>query len=151
MSSHAEQPGATIRRARLGDFSRVYRTVRASFAGEHVDPLDVLLALCLPWVSVLLAEVGREPVGTTFVIPGVFSPVTWIATVGVTPPYRRQGIARALLVAAERATRQARLRLEVYADNFGAIALYESLGYHPLRHYRDAWDRRERIEMEKVR
>jgi ribosomal protein S18 acetylase RimI-like enzyme len=144
------QPGATtLRRARLNDWVRVYHAVRASFAGEPVDPFELLVALLLPWVTFLVAEAGGQIVGTTIVMPGLFNPHTWISTVGVIPAYRRRGIARELLLAAERASSRPRQRLEVYADNAGAIALYTQLGYRELRRYDG--DGRRRIEMEKMR
>jgi ribosomal protein S18 acetylase RimI-like enzyme len=138
-----------IRRARVGDWGRVYRTVRASFRGELVDPLDVLVMLLLPWVRVLVAEDGGELVGTTIVIPAPLSRSALISTVGVIPAYRRQGVARALMAAAERAADGRRLRLDVYADNAAALALYRSLGYRERQRSRGRPGGRERVEMEK--
>jgi ribosomal protein S18 acetylase RimI-like enzyme len=144
------QPGAVpLRRARLTDWVRVYRAVRASFSGEPVDPLELLVALSLPWVTFLVADSGGQIVGTTIVMPGIFAPSTWISTVGVVPGHRRRGIARELLLAAERASPRPRLRLEVYADNAGAIALYTELGYREVRRY--SGESRARVEMEKMR
>lgn len=55
-----------------------------------------------------------------------------ILSLGVHPGFRRQGVGRVLLRQAEAAARSislARIRLEVRADNLGAIALYEAHGY----------------------
>jgi ribosomal protein S18 acetylase RimI-like enzyme len=126
--------------------------VRGSFSGELVDPFDLLVALLVPWVKVLVAEVEGQVVGTTIVMPSVLWPTAWVSTVGVLPAYRRRGIARALMLAAERMTSRRRLRLEVYADNAGALALYTELGYRQIRHqHSDGFSRRERLELEKTR
>jgi len=58
-----------------------------------------------------------------------------IQTIAVAPSHRRQGIARALLLEllVEAGRRRAReVFLEVRADNPGAIALYEALGFEHL-------------------
>jgi [ribosomal protein S18]-alanine N-acetyltransferase len=58
-----------------------------------------------------------------------------ILTLGVAPAYRRQGIARVLLVdffARARAVGATRVVLEVAADNPPALALYQSLGFERL-------------------
>jgi ribosomal protein S18 acetylase RimI-like enzyme len=142
------RPGATkLRRARLPDWWRVYRAVRASFTGEFVDPFELLVALLFPWVTFLVAEAGGRIVGTTIVMPALFGPTTWISTVGVIPAYRRRGVARELLLAAERVSSHPCLRLEVYADNAGALALYSQLGYRQLRV--NTGEGRPRVEMEK--
>ncbi|MEO8502738.1 MAG: N-acetyltransferase [Acidobacteriota bacterium] len=55
-----------------------------------------------------------------------------ILSLGVHPRFRRQGVGRVLLQQAEAAARSiglVRIRLEVRADNLGAIALYEAHGY----------------------
>ena len=145
------QPGAAvpIRRARLADWRRATRAVRASFGGEVVDSLELLVALLVPWITLLIAEEGDQVIGTTLVVPNAFSSTTWIATVGVIPTCRRRGIARALLLAAEQVSPRPRLRLEVYADNAPALALYAQLSYREVA--RHAGDGRVRVEMEKVK
>jgi ribosomal-protein-alanine N-acetyltransferase len=53
----------------------------------------------------------------------------WIATIGVLPEYRRQGVGAALLQAVEAGTDLLRIKLNVRASNLPAIRLYENLGY----------------------
>jgi ribosomal-protein-alanine N-acetyltransferase len=55
-----------------------------------------------------------------------------VLTLGVTPPARRTGVAKALLAAALGAARQAGVEacfLEVAVDNAAAAALYDGLGF----------------------
>jgi ribosomal-protein-alanine N-acetyltransferase len=57
-----------------------------------------------------------------------------ILTIGTAPEARRRGCARALMATAHAEARRRGARamfLEVAADNHGARALYESLGYRP--------------------
>lgn len=66
-----------------------------------------------------------------------------VATLGVRPEVRRQGIAQALLaelVEAARARGCPALLLEVRADNAGAIALYERCGFVALTTRRGYYD-----------
>ena len=58
-----------------------------------------------------------------------------IYSIGVAARFRRRGLARSLVAAAEKdAVRRGRkaMRLEVRADDRGTIALYESSGYRRI-------------------
>jgi len=60
----------------------------------------------------------------------------YLSNIAVAPKQRRKGVARALMAAAEEASRargMAGVQLHVYLDNAGAIELYEDLGYVELR------------------
>ena len=56
--------------------------------------------------------------------------LAWIATVGVLPEYRRQGIGSALLIAVEEQIGMSSIRLSVRVSNRPALNLYDRLGYH---------------------
>lgn len=67
---------------------------------------------------------------------GLRGPDAWIGGVGVVPPERRRGTGRALMDAVHEAARSrgaTRVWLEVIVENTQAIALYERLGYRPVR------------------
>jgi len=103
----------------------------------------------LPTLRVLVAEVdaadgedGTEVAG--FAVASVVAEVSELQRIAVDRPYRRTGLARALLhrvceVAAEAGAE--RLLLEVRADNAGAIAFYEAELFREVgrrrRYYRD--------------
>jgi len=55
--------------------------------------------------------------------------LAWIATLGVLPDYRRQGIGAALLRFCEQALTVPLIRLSVRAKNAAALALYQDMGY----------------------
>ncbi|MBQ9228186.1 MAG: ribosomal protein S18-alanine N-acetyltransferase [Eubacterium sp.] len=70
----------------------------------------------------------------------IFSGEGYVTNVAVLPPYRRQGIARALIKRAME-NELAFLTLEVRESNTPAIQLYASLGFEPVgkrpRFYRE--------------
>jgi ribosomal-protein-alanine N-acetyltransferase len=68
-----------------------------------------------------------------------------VLTLGVTPPARRRGVARALLAVALPAGRDlgaSAVYLEVAVDNEAAIALYERLGFRRAGLRKSYYDRR---------
>ena len=91
--------------------------------------LDLIAVLTLPNVVRLKAIVDFEMVG--FVAGDIRSRdgLAWIATIGVLPEYRRQGIAAALLQACEGELGELTIRLSVREGNKPAICLYEQFGY----------------------
>jgi len=70
--------------------------------------------------------------------------LAWIATIGVLPEYRRQGIGAALLQACEERLTLPRIRLMVRISNQVAIQLYRRTGYHQAsvwpHYYQDGED-----------
>ena len=86
---------------------------------------------------VFLADVGGEVVGHA--VSFAFEEGAYVAMLGVTPPWRGRGIAKALLrrSLAELASRgKPDARLEVDAQNpYGAVALYEGVGMAVHRCY----------------
>jgi ribosomal-protein-alanine N-acetyltransferase len=70
--------------------------------------------------------------------------LAWIATIGVLPEYRGQGIGSALLRACEERIELPRVRLNVRISNEGAIRLYKNKGYRDVgawpKYYQDGED-----------
>lgn len=111
----------------------------------HVSQIAALEVLCFsePWsensirselsndLSLWLVALDGDKVAAYVGSQSVLGEADMM-NVAVDPGYRRQGIARALLIALEEALRAKAvscLTLEVRASNEPAIALYESLGY----------------------
>ena len=112
---------------------------------RHIPALTELEALCFPapWTADNLAEELDNP-QAHFLVAEQDGEVCgylgvqeicgegYIANVAVFPPYRRQGVATALLTAAVESARTrgcAFLTLEVRESNAAAVRLYESLGF----------------------
>ena len=116
--------------------------------GEDSWPLwDLIAVLTLPKVVRLKAvvevkaadkegdKVEEKMVGFIAGDPHPREGLGWIATLGVLPEYRRNGIAAALLEECEKEMTQPRLRLSVRRSNESALALYKKFGYQMV----DIW------------
>ncbi|ADJ41740.1 AGL071C-Ap [Eremothecium gossypii ATCC 10895] len=83
----------------------------------------------------------RDPAGRlacfiSLLLPGPADPVLYILELHVAAPFRRRGLAAALLDAATRTARAAgltRLELTVFTANRPALALYARAGFRPRR------------------
>ncbi|MEQ8193281.1 MAG: GNAT family N-acetyltransferase [Rhodospirillales bacterium] len=91
---------------------------------------DIAEILAMPGAFGLIASVADAPAG--FILARGAGGEGEIVTLGVLAPYRRRGLAGALVRAAEEALGQAgadRIFLEVAETNAAARALYRALGY----------------------
>lgn len=96
----------------------------------------------LPTVAYLVAVDGAEVVGHA--VTSVAGDIAELQRVAVLPPYRRQGVARALLehvLSAVVRTEADRVLLEVREDNAPALGFYAALGFTEVdrrrRYYAD--------------
>ncbi|MBQ3133195.1 MAG: ribosomal protein S18-alanine N-acetyltransferase [Clostridia bacterium] len=112
---------------------------------RHVPALVELEAVCFPhpWTAAGFAEELHNPLAVFLVaeqdgaVAGYmgFHDVVgegFVTNVAVFPAFRRQGVAAALISAAQAICRErgiARLALEVRESNAAAIALYERFGF----------------------
>ncbi|MBI4731814.1 MAG: GNAT family N-acetyltransferase [Chloroflexi bacterium] len=113
----------------LRDFAALRRIEHACFPKDAWPLLDLLAVLTFPDVIRLKAVVDGQMVGFIAGDLRRTEGLGWIATIGVLPEYRRQGIARALLLECERQMNTSRFRLCVRMENTEAIRLYEEEGY----------------------
>jgi ribosomal protein S18 acetylase RimI-like enzyme len=130
--------------ASLRDIGSLRQIEHACFPKDAWPLLDLMAVLTWPEVIRLKAVVDGRMVGFIAGDPRRTEGLGWIATLGVLPEYRRQGIARALLRECEKRLQIARLRLCVRLDNTGAIRLYEQEGYTRVgtwtKYYNDGGD-----------
>jgi ribosomal protein S18 acetylase RimI-like enzyme len=130
--------------ANLRDLVPLRHIEQACFPKDAWPLLDLIAVLTWPDVIRLKAVVDGRMVGFIAGDPRRTEGLGWIATLGVLPEYRRQGIGRALLLECEKRLNTARLRLCVRLDNSGAIRLYEQEGYSRVgtwtKYYNDGGD-----------
>jgi ribosomal protein S18 acetylase RimI-like enzyme len=93
--------------------------------------VEQVVACSLPQV---MAVVNDQVVGFCDIMPNPAKGFTHVGRLGmgVRSEWRRQGIGRKLLDACLSLARNAgieKVELEVFADNFGAMGLYDSLGF----------------------
>jgi ribosomal protein S18 acetylase RimI-like enzyme len=134
---------ARIEPTGIRDFRALNTLVKACFGRDAWTWLDVFEALTFPGTVRLKAIAGENIVG--YVIGDRRSTqLGWIASIGVHPKARRQGLGRRLLMAAERALDTPRVRLTLRTSNQPAYRLYVALGYERVdvwkRYYRDGED-----------
>jgi ribosomal-protein-alanine N-acetyltransferase len=138
--------------ATIRDLGSLRRVEQACFPADAWPLLDLIAVLTWPDVVRLKAVVENSMIGFIAGDPRPSENISWIATLGVLPDYRRQGIARLLLVTCEESLPTARIRLCVRTLNAAAIQLYESAGYNRLdiwqKYYNDGGDA---LVMEKIR
>lgn len=126
-----------VRPATPLDFQRIVELERVCFEGELAYSRRQLHYLVFSAHSTTLVEEAEGVVrGFVIVLFRTGSSVAGIETVNVDPAFRKKGIGRRLLAAAEKEVRRKgaqRIRLEVSVTNHAAVALYESAGFRKVR------------------
>jgi ribosomal protein S18 acetylase RimI-like enzyme len=122
----------TAERARLINAAYADYYVPLQVASDQVTRMDQAYDVDL--ARSVIAVVGAEAVGLTLL--GRRGARGWIHSVGTVPPWRRLGIARAMVAQVVCAAAEAgveELYLEVLTQNTPAHRLYTSLGFRPAR------------------
>ena len=147
MTSSKRRAAVKLRRGRRSDLDALVALeceIFASrvFAGHIISRAGFRRLLASPSAAFILAQAGikagakaraqRQLAGYILVLYRADSGAARIYSVGVAAPFRRRGLARMLVQAAEKAAiarRRKAMRLEVRADERGTMALYVSSGY----------------------
>lgn len=136
--------------ATLRDLNHLRKLENTCFEKDAWPLFDLIAVLTFPDVVRLKAVKNGQMVGFVAGDPRPSQGFSWIATIGVLPEYRRQGIARDLLHACEAQLKTPRLRLSVRASNQAAITLYEQEDYRTTDIWKGYYDDGENaIVMEK--
>jgi ribosomal-protein-alanine N-acetyltransferase len=140
---HFETSPYQIVPANWRDLNTLRQLEKVCFPQDAWPLLDLIGVLSFPNVVRLKAVHNEQMIG--FVAGDQKSTALgWIATIGVLPEYRRQGIAVALLQDCENQMNVATIRLSVRLGNTGAIRLYENFGYQRVdfwpKYYQDGTD-----------
>ncbi|MEI8131648.1 MAG: N-acetyltransferase [Leptolinea sp.] len=138
--------------ARLSDLNALNHLEKVVFKEDAWPVVDLITVLLIPGAIHLKAQAGKNIIGFICAEENLLERNASITTVGVHPAYRRQGIARSLMKSIEERIARKIIRLCVRVSNYGALDLYEELGYHKKRtrqrYYADGEDA---FEMEKLR
>ena len=131
-STAAAIPGsrATIEPATWRDLSALRTLEQVCFPQDAWPLWDLIGVLTFPNVLRIKATVDGHMVGFVAVDIRRSEDLAWVATIGVLPEFRRQGIGSALLVAVEERVGVTSIRLSVRTSNLPALTVYNRLGYH---------------------
>lgn len=137
-----------VRSAELSDLDDLVALEEQSFTSDRLSRAQFRRHLDSESAKVLVASTGPHRfLGTAVMFFRKRSGVARLYSIATHRAARGQGVGSALLDAVEQLARRRRcraLRLEVRADNAGAIRLYERLGYRRLaalaKYYEDGAD-----------
>ncbi len=129
---HAQSPKAAIRRATVADIPALVALENRTFSGDWLSPRSFRHLILYGHAATLVEEWQGEIRGYAVVFFRRLSPTARLYSFAIAPEHRGQGLAAALLAAAERAARErgcSTMRLEVRKDNPRAQAIYRKAGY----------------------
>lgn len=133
------------------DLNALRHLEKVCFPKDAWPLLDLIGVLTLPSIVRLKAMVGEEMVG--FIAGDIrsYEKLAWIATIGVLPKYRGQGIGSKLLQMCEERLTVPTVRLNVRASNQEAIRLYKNSGYQAAGLWSSYYeDKEDALVMEKT-
>jgi len=142
-SPHARSPKAAIRRAAVADIPALVALENRTFSGDWLSARSFRHLILSGHAATLVEEWQGEIRGYAVVFFRRASGAARLYSFAVAPEHRGQGLAAALLAAAERAAREhgcSTMRLEVRQDNPRAQALYHKAGYSTFGSYAAYYD-----------
>ena len=141
----------SIRPATWRDLRSIVALEKVCFGRDSWPWPEILAALTFPGTVRLKAESGEQLVGFVIGDRRGRSDLGWVASIGVHPDFRRQGLGRQLLAACEHDLDRHRVRLSLRKTNEAALELYSQAGYTRVdlwpKYYRDGEDA---IVMERI-
>lgn len=126
-----------IVQASIRDLGPLRRLEQDCFGEDAWPMLDFIGVLLLPGFIRLKAVDSEKMVGFVACDSRKGREISWILTIGVAAEYRRRGVGRELLHAAERLAVTPSMRLSVRRGNVSAQELYATEGYHQV----DVWQK----------
>jgi ribosomal protein S18 acetylase RimI-like enzyme len=123
----------TLRPADKADVPALFALEVSIFASDRLTPRSFRRIVGSASAACRVALAADRLAGYHVVLFRRGAAAARLYSIAVAPEFRGQGLAAVLMSDAETIARQRgarRLRLEVRADNAGAIRLYERLGYH---------------------
>ena len=135
--------GPSVRDGTPADLDALERLEKAAFDADRLSRRSLRRFLLAPTTAVPVALAAGQVAGYAMIGFRAGSAVARLFSLAVDAAHARQGLGRALLRACEghAALRRCRvIRLEVRADNHGAIRLYAGSGYREFGRYADYYD-----------
>jgi ribosomal protein S18 acetylase RimI-like enzyme len=134
----------TIRFATISDLDRLEALENSVFDMDRLSRRSLRYFVLNPKAAMIVADRGDHLAGYALLTFRTGTAMARLYSIAVSPETGRSGVGRSLMHASEKAAIERAcilLRLEVRADNRGAIALYEKLGYRKFgvyeRYYED--------------
>jgi ribosomal protein S18 acetylase RimI-like enzyme len=132
-----------IRAAKIDDAAALERIEAVSFDGDRLSRRSLNHHLQSPTCDAFVAVLAGRIVGYAMLFYRSTSTLARLYSIATVPEARGKGAANALMAACEKAARKrscTALRLEVRADNPGAIGLYRKLGYAEFGRYENYYE-----------
>jgi [ribosomal protein S18]-alanine N-acetyltransferase len=136
-----------VRSARPADLDALVELEQRIFATDRLSRPSLRRLLSSTSARVIVAEIGGRLAGAAVMLFRTHSAVARLYSIGVAPQMSGQGVAPALLAAAERAAKARNcrcMRLEVHETNAAAISRYRKSGYRQFgrraAYYEDGGD-----------
>ena len=133
-----------IMQANWRDLKPIAALEKICFGKDSWPWMEILAALSLPGTVQLKAMLGDELVGFVIGDQRVRGEAGWVASIGVHPDHRRNGLGRQLLEACERELGTRTVRLSLRVSNQAALELYRKAGYSQVdvwkKYYKDGED-----------
>ncbi len=142
-----------LRPATLADLDALVALEQHCFSGDRLNRRSFRHLLTRAHAALHLAVMADRPVGYVLLLFSRGTSMARLYSIAVDPAWRRHGIARALVEAAEQlalAHECVSLRLEIRGDNLPSQSLFRQLGYRPFRTVMDYYqDHMEALRFEK--
>ena len=139
----AQPDDVVIRAVRSSDLDALEALEKKTFETDRLSRRSFRRWINGEHRAFLVATINAKLVGYILIILHRGTSLARLYSIAVDSDIRGRGLGRRLLVAGEKAARDAGridMRLEVREDNTGAIQLYESMGYHRFGEYEDYYE-----------
>ncbi len=137
------QPAIEVRPASLDDLDTLVAIEERCFTTDRLTRRSFRYMLTKAHAVTLIAERNGVTVGYALVLYSRGTSMARIYSIAVLQEYRRDGIARRLVEAAEEAARaedRVQMRLEIRRDNPASIGLFTQLGYEEFGELADYYE-----------
>ncbi|MDX1604891.1 MAG: GNAT family N-acetyltransferase/peptidase C39 family protein [Candidatus Competibacterales bacterium] len=135
--------GTTLRAATLDDLDALVALEERCFSGDRLSRRSFRHLLTRGHAALQVADTRADLAGYVLLLFSRGTSMARLYSIAVDPGWRRHGLARALVDAAEQialAHDCVSLRLEIRRDNSASQALFRTLGYRPFRTVPDYYE-----------